>query len=152
MLVTQQDYPKIVKAFHTIDEDSNGPRTIKLPAYDVPAGFGQYLRRIEDTLVKMSLTSPPPEETEPLPLHIKPDAYLDSEWFAFCCGEHDVVLAMAGRDVDHELAAVLLEEFFDDYTESNKTDPMQLALRRHVEFLEARGRVEDAIPFRSQLR
>lgn len=152
MLLTQQDYPKIVKAFHTIDEDSNGPRAIKLPAYDVPESFSPYLRRVEDTLAKLSLVTPPPEETEPLPPHVKPDAYLDSEWFAFCCGEYYVVLAMAGRDLDHELAAVLLEEFFDDYTESKKTDPMQLALRRHVEFLEARDRVEDALPFRSQLR
>lgn len=150
MQVTKENFPNIVEAFHALDQDSSGPRALCLPLFVIPAIYDEHLPKIEQALASLSRTERSPE-AEPLPDHVKPDAYADSEFFAFCCGEYEETQAIANRSLDFQLANNLLNDYFEDYIEM-PGDPLQRAYKSRIEFLDKSGGTVEAEQLRFLLK
>ena len=117
MIISSENYPTILKALHCIEEDSRGPMAMRLPMIPVPAWYTNLLPAFENALSKLSQSERAPE-SPPLQAHVRPDAYLDSEWYEFLNGEQDSVLAIRSRSPELALASDFLNDFFEGWSHS----------------------------------
>jgi hypothetical protein len=136
MLVTSESHPHIIKAFNCIEEVSSG-RSFATPVREVPDRWKPFLDEINEAIGTLSQTERCPD-SEPLPAHVKPDAYLDSEFYTFCNGEYHDQQRIENRSMALTRAAVLLNDFFEDFTytgDSPKEMPENIIRRRRIEWL-----------------
>lgn len=136
MLIDTDTFPTTMKAVHLIQADS-GDR-LAIPLLTVPDRWNEFLPDIEQALGTLSQTKRAPEE-EPLPPHIKPDQYLDSEFYSFCNGEHLAQTKIANRSMELVLALAFLDDFFEGWTlttEEHSNNPLNYARQRRIEFLD----------------
>lgn len=148
MLVPKDKFPNIVEAFHAIDEDNSGPQALRLPIYTIPDSYEPYIHRIETVIGSLSRKDRAPTAS-PLPAHVKPHEFLDSEFSAFVAGEYSEMEEITNRSFNHTLGNILLNEYFEDFTEP--LDPYQEALRRRIQFLESVGNKEEADKLRLEV-
>jgi len=149
MLVTGDNYPNILRAFHDIESDNRGFQAMCFPVYPVPEHWDPYLPQIEKALSELSRTERAPESA-PLPSHVKPNVDLDCEFSTFTTGEDTEMQAMSNRSMVMTLASVLLMDFFEEFHE--KRDPYQRALEQRIEFYDSEGEKEAAQELRMQLK
>lgn len=134
-VVSLDDYPSIIEALNTIESDNSF--SASPPVRSIPKRWEPYLASIEETLSKLSRTERAPE-AEPLPPHVKPSEFLDSEFYAFCSGEQLEQQAIANRNIEHARATVFLADFFEDwgYTGGNELSPANKTIATRIEWLE----------------
>jgi hypothetical protein len=121
---------------HCIEQETGN--TLSFPVKEVPSRWIAFLPDIEKVLSGLSRKERAPESA-PLPPHVKPSEFLDSEFFEFCNGEYDSVVAMSMRSPQHTAAQLFLNDFFEDwtYTSDNGSDSIRnKALTKRVEYLE----------------
>lgn len=136
MLITQESHPNLIEAIHCIEDDTGNK--LKLPVKEVPDRWGPLLGNLELTIAQLSRKKRAPE-SEDLPPHVKPDTYLDSEFYTFCNGGFTEQLAIANRDFHHVQAYVFLADFFEDWTytgDDAQNSPINIARRSRIEYIE----------------
>lgn len=148
MIVSADKFPNILKAFHAIEDDNN-PHPICFPLYDVPTAYDTHLAGIEREMAKLSRTERAPE-SPPLPAHVKPDAWMDSEFYTFVNGEQQEVLDISNRNMDLTIASQLLNDFFEGF-EFIEEDPYQRALKARIEYFDSMDDKASADALRSEL-
>lgn len=139
MIINSDDYPHTMKAVHLIQADSGDH--LAIPILNVPERWKDLMPEIEKSIGTLSLTERASED-EPLAPHVKPDSYLDSEFYTFCNGDHLVQTKIANRSMDLVLALAFLDDFFEGWTltsENHSDNPMNYARQRRIEFLENSG-------------
>jgi hypothetical protein len=135
LIVTSEEWPNIVEAFNTIADDTGN---IPMPVYEIPARWKSQLPDLEKTLGALSRTERAPE-SPPLPPHVRPNEFLDSEFYTFCNGEYTEQNAISNRSLAHARAAVFLNDFFEDWTytaDSGTEVPENKTVQRRIEWLE----------------
>jgi hypothetical protein len=138
MIITSETHPYALAALNCIDDDSRVTGSLGLPAREIPDRWGGYMENVNNTIGKMSREKRSPE-AEPLPTHVKPNEFLDSEFYAFCNGEFLERTAIGNRDLHHTEAMLFLDDYFEDWslTATNpKQEPGNVARQRRVEWLE----------------
>jgi hypothetical protein len=118
MIINSDSHPNLVRAIHCVQEET-GTR-ILVPVQKIPDRWKVFIDRIDCVIGTLRDNERAPE-SEPMPAHVKPDAYLDSEFFSFCNGEYHEQSAIANRSFDHALAAVFLNDLFEDWTYTDET-------------------------------
>lgn len=134
MLIDVDQYPNIMAALHCIQEDS-GDR-LRIPVLKVPDRWDYALPEIEKLIGTLSKKARAPE-SPPHPPHVKPNEFLDSEFYTFCNGEYDEQHAIANRSGENTLAHVFLTDFFEGwfYTDDVTDTPKKVCVDKRVEFL-----------------
>ena len=136
MLINTDSHPNILEAFHCIEDDSGNK--MKIPVREIPSRWDSFLPRIESALATLSRTERD-EQAEPLPSHVKPNPYLDSQFYSFCNGEFYEQTRIANRSDDNSLAMLFLNDFYEDwsYTSDSGPDSVENTLKRQqIEWLE----------------
>jgi hypothetical protein len=136
MIISTDSHPNTMAAIHCVEED-NGNR-MAMPLANIPARWDEFLPRIEEVLGTLSKTERD-EQAEPLPLHVKPNAYLHSQFYSFCNGEFYEQTRIANRSEDHALAMLFLNDMFEDWSYTTDRGPDSVAntfMRQQIEWLE----------------
>jgi hypothetical protein len=139
MIINAETHPHIIKAMNCVEEETRGMMAIPQPVREIPNRWGAHLEKINAVIGTLSTTERAPE-SEPLPAHVRPDAYLDSELYSFCNGEYHEMKAIENRNPDLGLASLFLNDFFEDWTltgDDEKTSPQNVANQRRLEWLES---------------
>jgi hypothetical protein len=138
VIATSEQYPHIFEALHAMEEETQSLGSLKIPVRDVPGRWEPYLAQVNETLGKLSKTERAPE-AEPMPAHVKPNAYLDSEFYSFCNGEYHEMSAMENRDLTHAEASLFLNDAFEGWqltSDGISGNPLNVARQRRIEWLQ----------------
>lgn len=119
MIISSKNYPVILKAMHCIEQDSRGPMAMNLPLMIIPDWYKPLLPVYEKALSELSEKKRAPEAPE-LPAHVKPNTYLDSEWYDFLNGESQILWAIKSRTPELAQTNDFLNDFFEDWGDSLK--------------------------------
>lgn len=136
MIISSEDYPSIMRAVHLIQQETGDHLCI--PILEVPERWKSFLPRVEAVFRELSREMRAPEE-EPMALHIKPNALLDSEFYSFCNGSYEVQLAIANRSLNHILAYLFMTDYFEGWTytdEGHERNPENMVRRIRLEHLD----------------
>lgn len=139
MIINAESHKNIIDAMNCVDEDSAGPRAIPQPVREIPDRWRDYLDRVNASIGALSRTERAPE-AEPLPAHVRPNAYLDSEFYGFCNGEYYEMRGIENRNPDLGLASLFLNDYFEDWQltgDDPKMSPQNVANQRRLEWLES---------------
>ena len=137
MIITAETFPNILAAMNCIDEETG--RRIKDPVKEIPDRWKDYLPDIEKAIATLSRNTPAPEG-EPRAPHIKPDAYLDSEFYTFCNGEFHDMRKVINRNMELVKASILLNDYFEAWTyteDSGSRNPHNIINENRIEWLES---------------
>jgi hypothetical protein len=138
VLISVEKYPRIIEAMNCVVDETTNVGSGNIPVREVPDRWGGYLENIEETFAKLSKTERA-QESPDLPAHVKPDEFMDSEFYAFCNGEFHEQSAIANRSLEFTQAYVFLSDFFEDWTltgDGVKDEPGNVVLQNRVAWLD----------------
>jgi hypothetical protein len=138
VLISTEKFPCIIAAMNCVVDETTNIGSGNAPVREVPERWGGYLENIEETIAKLSKTERAKESPD-LPAHVKPDTFMDSEFYAFCNGEFHEQSAIANRGLEFTQAYVFLSDFFDDWQltgDGVQNEPGNVVLQNRVAWLD----------------
>jgi hypothetical protein len=96
VIATSEQYPHLFQAMSCIEDETTTIGSLRVPVREIPDRWGPFLSEANETIGKLSQTERSPD-SEPLPAHVKPNDFLDSEFYTFCNGEYHEMSALESR-------------------------------------------------------